>query len=81
MMLNLFFLLRKLNDDWALKSAKANVERYYPVVGILEEINATLEVFENKIPYFFKGVQNKYYRDILGKCYKEITVKLKFSLF
>lgn len=56
-----------LNDPWALQAAKNNVERYYPVVGILEELNSTLEVLESNIPYFFKGVQKLYYKDLLGK--------------
>ncbi|XP_017768852.1 PREDICTED: uronyl 2-sulfotransferase-like [Nicrophorus vespilloides] len=54
-----------LNDDWALDQAKSNVERYYSVVGILEEVNATLQVFEKDVPFFFKGVQRLYYRDLL----------------
>ncbi|CAH1153867.1 unnamed protein product [Phaedon cochleariae] len=49
-----------LNNDWALQTARSNVEKYYPVVGILEELNATLEILETKIPYFFKGAQKTY---------------------
>lgn len=47
--------------------AKRNVDRYFPVVGVLEELNTTLEVLEEKIPYFFKGVQTLYYKDLLRK--------------
>ncbi|XP_028133601.1 heparan sulfate 2-O-sulfotransferase pipe-like isoform X1 [Diabrotica virgifera virgifera] len=54
-----------LNNDWALQRAKQNVAKYYPVVGVLEELNATLEVFENTIPYFFKGVQKLYQKEFL----------------
>lgn len=50
-----------------MQKAKENVERYYPVVGILEEINATLEVFEHTLPYFFKGVQRVYFKDLFSK--------------
>lgn len=61
------FPSRLLNDEWALARAKANVEHYFPVVGVLEELNKTLELFEQKIPYFFKGAQTLYYKDILRK--------------
>ncbi|KAJ8967668.1 hypothetical protein NQ314_002706 [Rhamnusium bicolor] len=60
---------RLLNNEWALQTAKNNVERYYPVVGVLEELNATLEILEHNIPYFFKGAQRVYHRDLL-KIYK-----------
>ncbi|XP_069691141.1 uronyl 2-sulfotransferase-like [Periplaneta americana] len=54
-----------LNDQRALERAKANVERYFPVVGILEELNATLALLENKIPYFFRGIQTIYFEDLM----------------
>lgn len=60
-----------MNDKWALNQAKENVEHYYPVVGVLEELNSTLEVLESKLPYFFKGVLNLYYRDILGTIFSQ----------
>jgi len=54
-----------LNDRWALERAKANVERYFPVVGVLEELNTTLAVLESRLPYFFKGVQEIYFKQLL----------------
>ncbi|KAJ8917617.1 hypothetical protein NQ315_000100 [Exocentrus adspersus] len=54
-----------LNNEWALQNAKSNVERYYPVVGVLEELNTTLEILEDKIPYFFKGAQEVYKESVL----------------
>ncbi|KAL0272168.1 UNVERIFIED_CONTAM: hypothetical protein PYX00_005247 [Menopon gallinae] len=54
-----------LNDKWAFQRARENVEKYFPVVGVLEELNSTLAVFEAKIPMFFKGVQNMYYHELL----------------
>uniref|UniRef100_A0A1B6DBH8 Sulfotransferase domain-containing protein n=1 Tax=Clastoptera arizonana TaxID=38151 RepID=A0A1B6DBH8_9HEMI len=54
-----------LNNHKALQRAKANVDRYFPVVGILEELNATLVVLEKKLPYFFKGVQDMYFTQLL----------------
>lgn len=64
--MNVFFY-RKLNNDWALQRAKSNVDRYYSVVGILEELNTTLQVLENKTPYFFKGSRNVYERKLYRK--------------
>nr|CAD7446247.1 unnamed protein product [Timema bartmani] len=57
--------LRELNNEAALLRAKANVDRYFPVVGVLEQLNETLAVLENKLPYFFKGVQSLYFRELL----------------
>jgi dermatan/chondrotin sulfate uronyl 2-O-sulfotransferase UST len=53
------------NNQWALQTAKNNVEKYYPVVGVLEELNATLEVLEHEIPYYFKGVENMYKKKMI----------------
>jgi dermatan/chondrotin sulfate uronyl 2-O-sulfotransferase UST len=54
-----------LNDHRSLERAKTNVERYFPVVGILEELNATLAVLENQLPYFFRGLQKIYFQDLM----------------
>ncbi|GFG32926.1 hypothetical protein Cfor_10405, partial [Coptotermes formosanus] len=55
-----------LNDQRSLTRAKANVERYFPVVGILEELNATLALLEDRLPYFFRGLQKIYFQDLMG---------------
>ena len=44
----------------ALNIAKANVERYYSVVGVLEKFHETLEVLENYAPAFFKDARQVY---------------------
>lgn len=54
-----------LDNNWALQKAKDNVEKYFPVVGVLEEFNVTLEIFEHKIPYFFRGIQKLYQNEYL----------------
>ncbi|KAL1498115.1 hypothetical protein ABEB36_008968 [Hypothenemus hampei] len=54
-----------LNDNWAFEKAKSNVEKYYQVVGVLEEMNITLQVLETKIPQFFSGVKSTYQRNLL----------------
>ena len=47
---------RKLGDVTALRLAQENVMRHFPVVGILEDFNATLALFEKILPGFFAGV-------------------------
>nr|CAD7415601.1 unnamed protein product [Timema poppensis] len=63
--INWGWLLKELNNEAALSRAKANVDRYFPVVGVLEQLNETLAVLENKLPYFFKGVQSLYFQELL----------------
>ncbi|KAK7081014.1 hypothetical protein SK128_007319 [Halocaridina rubra] len=41
-------------NRWALQQAKYNMDRYYGVVGLLEELPLSLAVFEAYIPRFFK---------------------------
>ena len=36
----------------------ANIERYYPVVGVLEESLMTYDVLEDRLPRFFRGMSN-----------------------
>lgn len=65
-------ICRLLNNDWALDSAKKNVEKYYQVVGVLEELNGTLDVLEEQIPQFFAGARALYQQNLLGKNYLSI---------
>ncbi|XP_044732111.1 uronyl 2-sulfotransferase-like [Chrysoperla carnea] len=62
---------RILNNEWALQRAKNNVERYYPVVGVLEELNSTLRILESKLPYFFKGIQKVYFDELMKPHYNK----------
>ncbi|KAF7399365.1 uronyl 2-sulfotransferase-like isoform X2 [Vespula maculifrons] len=48
-------LHRKRNNKWALQRAKANVVRWYPVVGLLDYMEETLHVLQKEFPYFFTG--------------------------
>ncbi|XP_067135203.1 uronyl 2-sulfotransferase-like [Centruroides vittatus] len=50
-----------LNHPWALRTAKSNMERYYAVVGVVEEMNVTLRVLEATLPVFFKGAWEVYH--------------------
>ncbi|CAH1960899.1 unnamed protein product [Acanthoscelides obtectus] len=56
----------ELNNDWALQTAKSNVEKYYSVVGVLEKLNDTMDVMEREIPYFFKGAKKMYGQQLFG---------------
>ena len=43
---NCLYIFRSFNTVEALQKAKDNVEKHYAVVGVLEDFNKTLEVFE-----------------------------------
>ncbi|XP_022246863.1 uronyl 2-sulfotransferase-like isoform X2 [Limulus polyphemus] len=49
------------NHPWALWQAKQNIQRFYPVVGVLEDMNTTLIVLENTLPRFFRGAFKLYH--------------------
>ncbi|XP_076367957.1 uronyl 2-sulfotransferase-like isoform X2 [Tachypleus tridentatus] len=49
------------NHPWALEQAKQNIEKFYPVVGVLEEMNVTLLVLEEMLPRFFNGALKLYH--------------------
>ena len=55
-----------LQSKWALETAKANIEKWYPVVGILEDLQMTLFVLEHKLPLYFKGASNIYFNELKG---------------
>ncbi len=52
----------------ALKRAMANIEAWYPVMGVLEDLESTLFALEFAVPRFFKGVTDIYYLDLNGFC-------------
>ncbi|CAG9761177.1 unnamed protein product [Ceutorhynchus assimilis] len=54
-----------LNNNWALGIAKENVEKYYQVVGVLEELNKTLDVLAAHIPQFFSDAKTVYQENLL----------------
>ena len=37
-----------------------NIESFYPVVGVLEDMNSTLAVLQRKLPRFFGNVTTLY---------------------
>ncbi|XP_057371086.1 heparan sulfate 2-O-sulfotransferase pipe-like [Daphnia carinata] len=55
----------QLNNARALEQAKTNVELHFRVVGVLEQLNCTLHVAEQRIATFFGGVQKLYFKELL----------------
>ncbi|KAK8378929.1 hypothetical protein O3P69_009572 [Scylla paramamosain] len=60
---------RELNNEAALSLAKRRVEAWYPVVGVLEKVNATLAVLQHHLPHYFAGVLDLYHNDLLAPHY------------
>ena len=48
----------KFNSPWALAKAKQNVEQLYPVVGVLEMLEDSIRLLEEKVPFVVKGLSN-----------------------
>ena len=44
-----------MDSDWALDRARENVEASYPVVGVLERLNETIQLLQAKYPKLFAG--------------------------
>ena len=51
----------------ALQRAMANVERFYPVIAVLEARKASFQIMEEKLPSFFEGLVNAS-QSCPGKC-------------
>ena len=50
-----------INDKWAIQRAKFTIEKYYSVVGVLEQWNETLTALEKFVPKFFRSSARLYY--------------------
>ena len=68
----------------AMKDAIANVERWFPVVGILEDMDASFKIMEKMIPTFFreadlvrKGVEKEGIK--VSKWKHTIILKMSFE--
>ena len=48
----------KHNSRWALQRAMESVDRHYPVVGVLEELDKSLFVMQSLVPKFFRGISD-----------------------
>ena len=60
----------KFNNFEALEKAKSNVEKFYPVVGITEDMSQTIKVLEAKMPEMFAGASNEYFNNSNVKAYR-----------
>ena len=64
-----------INED--LEHMKTVVTNEYTVVGILEKLDDTLDLLEAKVPQFFKGIKDIYYR----KRNTSISFSILFAFF
>merc|ERR1712150_225363 len=53
-----------LGSRWALDQALINIETFFPVVGVLEDLHSTFSVLQTKLPQFFNGVHNLYNNEL-----------------
>ena len=51
----LFNIYSEPGSKWALQRAKFIIEHEYSVVGVLSQMNETIQVLENYLPRFFAG--------------------------
>ena len=59
----------------ALQLAKKNVERYYAVVGVLEEMKKSLAVFEKFIPKFL-GKSSTVYKAMMDGDLEKVNINI-----
>ncbi|XP_014224645.1 heparan sulfate 2-O-sulfotransferase hst-2-like [Trichogramma pretiosum] len=60
------------NNEWALEQAKKNVLQWYPVVGVLDNMNETIRCLEQTFPLFYEGA---------ALVYEKIRPKVAKTLF
>eukprot|EP00096_Caligus_rogercresseyi_P005346 TRINITY_DN2062_c0_g1_i1.p1 TRINITY_DN2062_c0_g1~~TRINITY_DN2062_c0_g1_i1.p1 ORF type:complete len:559 (-),score=52.45 TRINITY_DN2062_c0_g1_i1:143-1819(-) len=65
------------NSQRALQKAKENVERFYPVVGVIEALNQSLTVFTDRFPSLFPRASIDLYHSSEKVKHKKITNNLK----
>lgn len=63
-----------------LNLAKLHIEKYYPVVGVMESMNKSIIVMEKVNPNFYSGAMVAYMKDMegyqaanKGKDYKDLS--------
>ena len=47
-------------SKWALRQAKSNIDKWFPVVAVLERMSDSLRVLEHRLPKFFSGAMQLY---------------------
>jgi len=75
-----------LKNDWNAVARAAEIARYniinnYHAIGLLENFDKTLELFEKMMPTFFKGAKDAYYSDYVQtkKSKSKTSVKKGYS--
>ncbi|GLG99529.1 Heparan sulfate 2-O-sulfotransferase pipe [Gryllus bimaculatus] len=68
------------NTIGALQLAKRAVEQHYAVVGVLEDLNTTLTVFEHYVPRFFQGASEVYW-EVKDLVRRNFTREVEFYQF
>ena len=63
---------KRHNSQWALSEAVRNVEKWFDVVGVLEEFDKSLMVLDHVIPEFFAGVRDMGESECRRKCQKDM---------
>ena len=66
-------ICKVIGNTEALQRAKMNVERYYPIIGVLEHFKESLLLYERALPQFFSGVVNV--RSILKQIFSKSRAK------
>ncbi|KAG1649447.1 Heparan sulfate 2-O-sulfotransferase 1 [Nymphon striatum] len=74
-------LCRLTGNEWALNVAKYNIENYYAVVGVLEDMDKTLQVLERYIPKFFSGISEIYRSKAKGNTEGKVLCELVKTVF
>ena len=73
-------ICQQFNNKEAFSIAKSNVEKYYSVVGITENMQETLTVMEARLPRFFAGAYETYFNDeLISKNHNGNHLKTKIS--
>ena len=55
-----------LNFDWINIFWTHSLSKAYPVIGVMEHLDKSLRVFERRLPTFFGGIHDIYYRELKG---------------
>lgn len=55
-----------VGSKWALNRAKANIDRWFPVVAVLERMTQSLRVLQHFLPKFFSGAPRVYSQELRG---------------
>ena len=50
-------------SKWALQLAKSNINKWFPVVAVLERMKDSLQVLEHLLPKFFLGALHHYEKE------------------